>query len=106
MHKFNALMIYYFIRYYLENDAQLNPFNRPAVQAMKKSLEQFAQRQNIPLDTFSAKLKARNNRTVCKTLHKGGLIVPYDRKTTVGYRPISESDGKFYIRKMFYFPSK
>lgn len=81
----------------MEKDAQLSPFNRPAVQAMKKSLEQFAQRQDIPLDTFSAKLKARNNRTVSKTLHKGGLIVPYDRQTTVGYRPINESDGKLKL---------
>lgn len=77
----------------MDNDAQLTPFNRPAALAVKKSLEDFAQRRNIALDTFHSNSKARNNRAVCKTFHKAGLIVPYDRKTSVGYRPLIESDG-------------
>lgn len=82
--------------HYLDKEVQLTPFNRSNAMAMKKSLEQFAQRRNVTLDTFSSKLKARNNRVVCKTFHKGGLVVPYDRKTTVGYRPLIESDGMCY----------
>lgn len=31
--------------------------------------------------------------TVCKTFHKAGLVVPYDRKTDVGYRQLIESDA-------------
>lgn len=29
---------------------------------------------------------------VTKTFHKAGIVVPYDRKTDVGYRPLSESE--------------
>lgn len=79
--------------YFLEKDIQLSPFNRPAALALKKSLEDFAQRKNISLTSFSAKLKARNLKTVCKTFHKAGLAVPYNRKTDVGYRQLGESDG-------------
>lgn len=63
---------------------------------MKKSLEDYAHQHNISLTTFSAKLKARNLKTVCKTFHKAGLVVPFDRKTDVGYRQLAESDGNFY----------
>lgn len=66
---------------------------------MKKSIEDFAHRKNISLTTFSAKLKARNLKTVCKTFHKAGLAVPYNRKTDVGYRQLGESDGKKELRK-------
>lgn len=62
--------------------------------AMKKSLEQYANKENIPLTTLSAKLKGRNSKSVCKTFHRAGLVVPYDRKTDVGYRQLAESDGK------------
>lgn len=29
---------------------------------------------------------------VTKTFHKAGIVVPYDRKTDIGYRPLSESE--------------
>ncbi|XP_031630182.1 histone PARylation factor 1-like [Contarinia nasturtii] len=79
--------------YFLEKDTQLSPFNRSAAVAMKKSIEDFAHQKNISLTGFPAKLKARNLKTVCKTFHKAGLAVPYNRKTDVGYRQLGESDA-------------
>lgn len=61
---------------------------------MKKCLEDFARQKKVLLDSFSAKLKSRNMQTVCKTFHKAGLIVPFDRKSDVGYRQLAESDCK------------
>lgn len=80
--------------YFLEKDIQLSPFIKPAALALKKSLEEYATQKNISLTSFSAKLKARNLKTVCKTFHKAGLAVPYNRETDIGYRQLGESDGK------------
>lgn len=83
------------LSHYLDKEVHLTPFNRPTALALKKSLEDYAHQHNISLTTFSAKLKARNLKTVCKTFHKAGLVVPFDRKTDVGYRQLAESDGNF-----------
>jgi len=32
---------------------------------------------------------------VTKTFHKAGIVVPYDSKTDIGYRPLSESECMF-----------
>lgn len=77
----------------MDHDIQLSPFNRPAAVALKKSLEDYARDANISLTTFSSKLKARNLTTVCKTFHRAGLVVPFDRRTDVGYRQLQESDA-------------
>lgn len=78
----------------LEKDMQLSLFNKPAALALKKSIEDFARTKNISLTSLSASLKSRNLKTVCKTFHKAGLVVPYNRKTDIGYRQLGESDGK------------
>lgn len=92
----------FFFSHYLAKDAQLTPFNKSAAASMKKSLEEFAQRQDIPLNTYLTKIKARSAKTVCTTFHKAGLVVPFDRKTTVGYRPLIESDGRFYPEEIYF----
>lgn len=79
--------------HYLDKDIQLSPFTRPAALTMKKSLEDYALTANISLTTFSSKLKTRNLNTVCKTFHRAGLVVPFDRRTDVGYRQLLESDA-------------
>lgn len=37
------------------------------------------------------------NSTVSKTFHKAGIVVPYDSKTDVGYRPLSENESTFFF---------
>ena len=36
-------------------------------------------------------MKSREKVKVCSTFHGAGLVVPYDRKSEVGYRPIPET---------------
>lgn len=60
---------------------------------MKKSIEEYACDAHIPLNAFVSKLKARNLNAVCKTFHRAGLVVPFDRSTDVGYRQMQESDA-------------
>lgn len=87
----------YFNRHYLDKDIQLSLFNRSSALALKKSLEKYANKENISLTSFSAKLKVRNSNVVSKTFHRAGLVVPFNRKTDVGYRPLGESDGMAHI---------
>lgn len=84
-------------RYFLENEVQLSPFNKASALTLKKSIEKYAHSKDVSLTSFAAKLKARNLKTVCKTFHKAGLVVPYNRKTDVGYRQLGESDGNDII---------
>lgn len=85
--------------HFLEKELKASPFNRSAAVAMKKALETFAESNRISLSAFSAKLKSRNLRSVCKTFHRAGLIVPFDRKTDVGYRQLQIGDDN--LKKIF-----
>jgi len=37
-------------------------------------------------------LEGRKCHPVTKTFHKAGIVVPYDSRTDIGYRPLSESE--------------
>lgn len=58
-----------------------------AAHTLKKKLILY-EREKKP-DT----LKGRKVNSVTKTFHKVGIVVPYDSKTDVGYRPLSESES-------------
>lgn len=85
------------LMHYLENVATVTPFNKSKISEMKKHINDWTQRKGIGLKTTS-KQKAREKLVVCKTFHKVGLVVPYDRKKDVGYRPLLESDAN--LRKI------
>ncbi|XP_050541400.1 histone PARylation factor 1-like isoform X5 [Daktulosphaira vitifoliae] len=55
--------------------------------ALQKKLHAFEKRK------VKKYLKGRQGTAVAKTFHKAGIYVPYDRKTDIGYRPLSESDS-------------
>jgi len=40
-------------------------------------------------------LEGRKVNSIAKTFHKAGIVVPYECKTDVGYRPLSESESIF-----------
>lgn len=42
--------------------------------------------------------KWRHRETVAKCFHKIGIVVPYDKKTELGYRPLTMSDCEFVCR--------
>lgn len=76
----------------MDRDAALTPFNRSGLPAIKKSMNEWMQKHNINHSSFSQNLKERNRNVVCKTFHRAGIIVPYDRKTQIGYRELVESE--------------
>uniref|UniRef100_A0A182MD27 Uncharacterized protein n=1 Tax=Anopheles culicifacies TaxID=139723 RepID=A0A182MD27_9DIPT len=79
--------------HYLECVATVTPFTKNKITEMKKRIYDWTQKEGICLKANN-KQTARNKLIVCKTFHKVGLVVPYDRKTDVGYRPLLESDAK------------
>lgn len=81
-------------RYYLDKDADITPFNRQIAISLRKSLEQFAQSNDIPLTALKELKKKRDRKVVCKTFHHAGLVVPFDRKTELGYRGLIDTEAK------------
>lgn len=49
------------------------------------------------------KLDGRILTSVAKTFHKAGIVVPYDLKTDVGYRPLSESESMLSTKLFLLF---
>ncbi|XP_053658924.1 histone PARylation factor 1-like [Anopheles marshallii] len=80
------------LMHYLEHIATVTPFNKIKIIEMKKHINAWTLKQGICLKA-DIKQKARSKLIVCKTFHKVGLVVPYDRKSNVGYRPLMESDA-------------
>uniref|UniRef100_A0A182PNV4 Zf-CCHH domain-containing protein n=1 Tax=Anopheles epiroticus TaxID=199890 RepID=A0A182PNV4_9DIPT len=83
------------IMHYLEHFVTVTPFNKQKISEMKKRITDWTHLKDITLKS-NDKRKVRQKQIVCKTFHKAGLVVPYDRKTDVGYRPLLESDAKIY----------
>lgn len=38
-------------------------------------------------------MKEREKKVLARTLHGAGIVVPFDRKTQVGYRKLSTTEG-------------
>lgn len=68
-------------------------FNQKELSTHRRDLISYTKQHNISLDSLHTNMKARNAKSVCKTFHRLGLVVPFDRKTEVGYRPLIETDG-------------
>lgn len=79
--------------YFLDNDVELTPFNRSMVNALRKEVIDYTKEHSIDLEQTPEKLRARNKLVVCKTFHGAGLVVPFDKETDIGYRPLIETDA-------------
>ncbi|XP_060649062.1 histone PARylation factor 1-like [Drosophila nasuta] len=78
--------------YYLEHDFVGTPFNTAQVAATKKAVKQHLSDNPLPdLDTLT---KERNKRVMAKSFHRAGIVVPYERKSQQGYRPLPVSDAE------------
>lgn len=72
---------------------ELTPFNRSVVNGVRKDVLDFVKEHSIDLEKTPEKLKARNKLVVCKTFHGAGLVVPFDKESDTGYRPLLETDA-------------
>ena len=65
---------------------------------IETKLKEFCSKNKIDL-TSNPKLKSRKSKINAKTFNSFGLIVPYNKQTEVGYRPLPLSDGN--LKKLF-----
>lgn len=70
-----------------------DPFQKIKVSKIQTALQSWARDRSFLLDVSSAAMKARNKKIVTKTFHNAGLVVPFNKKTEVGYRGLTETDA-------------
>ncbi|XP_022829143.1 histone PARylation factor 1 [Spodoptera litura] len=82
---------------YLQNEKKHSPFTSMACQKVMDKLKSYAEKNNISLEEFDMKKRSAN--VVTKSFHGAGIVVPYDKKTQIGYRRLVETDAT--LKKMF-----
>ncbi|XP_061378930.1 histone PARylation factor 1 isoform X2 [Danaus plexippus] len=85
------------VYWYLQNEKKTSPFIAVACQKLIDKLKKWAEEKKYSLDEYN--IKKRMQKTVCRTFHHAGIVVPYNKKTQLGYRKLVESDNN--IKKMF-----
>ncbi|XP_050362636.1 histone PARylation factor 1 [Nymphalis io] len=85
------------VYWFLQNEKKTSPFISIACQKMMEKVKNWAEEHKYSLEEFN--MKKRLPRIVCRTFHNAGIVVPYNKKTQLGYRKLVESDAK--IKKMF-----
>ncbi|XP_043471961.1 histone PARylation factor 1 isoform X1 [Leptopilina heterotoma] len=79
---------------YLEERTKLaNPFEKTTIARLHQKLKTFAKEKNITLDKHTSRMKEREKKVQARTFHGAGIVVPFDRKTQVGYRKMATSDA-------------
>ncbi|KAH8382812.1 hypothetical protein KR009_005374 [Drosophila setifemur] len=96
--EFVAGNIFDALLYYLEHDFVGTPFTAGQVTGFKKAVQKYLSDQSLELPQLDRLQRERNKRVVSKTFHRAGIVVPFDRKSQQGYRPLSVSDAE--LKKM------
>lgn len=65
--------------------------------SIKSDLHNWAKKHNYTLEKRTTKMYSREKSTVCKTYQQVGIVVPYDQKTELGYRPLSETPSMLLV---------
>lgn len=92
------------VLHHLDKEVRLSPFELAGVTSLRKKLRQFCESNSIAVDdqSLSSVLRERNAKVVVPTLHAAGLVVPLDRRTRVGYRPLSAEPAQLreWLRRL------
>lgn len=79
----------------MQNKIKLaNPFEKTSITRLHSQLKNFAKQYNITLEKNTADMRTRERNVVARTFHKAGIVVPYDKKTQLGYRDLAATDGR------------
>lgn len=70
-----------------------NVFEKGRIARILKMLTTYARDHKIDTDKKSNEMRARERNVVTNTFHGAGIVVPYDKKTQVGYRPLAATDS-------------
>ncbi|XP_072761528.1 histone PARylation factor 1 [Anoplolepis gracilipes] len=78
---------------YLQDKAKsANPFMKTGLMRLHSQLKNFAKQHDITLEKNTVNMRSRERRVVARTFHKAGIVVPYDKKTQLGYRDLAATD--------------
>lgn len=70
------------------------PFNKLQLAQLHQKLRSFAKERKITLEKKTTSMQAREMQVVARTFHKAGIVVPYNKKTQLGYRDLAVSDSE------------
>uniref|UniRef100_A0A336KMF4 CSON010834 protein n=1 Tax=Culicoides sonorensis TaxID=179676 RepID=A0A336KMF4_CULSO len=88
-----AANIFQAILCYFEKDFIATPFNKAQVNKIKKQIEDWANEKGFSLTNSEEKINEREEKILCRTFHRLGIVANFDRKTKVGYRALQLSDA-------------
>ncbi|KAK9305670.1 hypothetical protein QLX08_003435 [Tetragonisca angustula] len=86
---FGALDVYFELRLKL-----VTPFEKIRVAQLHQRLKSFASSKKITIEKRTASMQAREKQTVTRTFHRAGIVVPYNKKTQLGYRDLAVTDSE------------
>lgn len=69
-----------------------SPFMQSSVIKYINMIKKEAEKLKLNMSRTTPKITARNNKTLARTFNKLGFIVPYNKSTQLGYRPLSISN--------------
>jgi len=72
-----------------------NPFEKMTITRLHSHLKNFAKQHNITLERNTVDMQSREKRVVARTFHRIGIVVPYNKKTQLGYRDLAATDSKY-----------
>lgn len=83
-----------FFRIHVEERLKVaNPFEKNKISKILQALKTFAKENKLILDKNSADMRLRDRKVVAKTFHGAGIVVPYDKKTQIGYRDLAATES-------------
>ncbi|XP_014280888.1 histone PARylation factor 1 [Halyomorpha halys] len=69
-----------------------DPFKKIKIKKIQDALQAWCSKNGFILSSLTKKMRGRRSKVVAKTFHGAGIVVPYDKKTEVGYRELKEND--------------
>ncbi|XP_041972984.1 histone PARylation factor 1 [Aricia agestis] len=85
------------VYWYLQHETIKSPFTKMASQKLINKVKSWAEQHKYTIEEYD--MKKRQKQIACRTFHGAGIVVPYNKETQVGYRPLVEKDVK--IKEMF-----
>ena len=104
-HLLLSLLIYQFSSYlkdtclcslYLKKKQdEASPFDKASIQKLISRIEKLAGEKGLSLSETTPNTRARLKNVIAKPFHGLGMVVPYNKKSQLGYREIPETTGQF-----------
>ena len=67
---------------------------RGSLQSLEEKLQQKIEELSLAATDVKMLSRQREKRVLAKCFHKIGIVVPYDKKTDVGYRSLPKTNSK------------